>query len=294
MISACQLIPSGQTGTGTDTKDIYKGKEGVSVSFVSKMPPTTVYADDCTDEECKTSPYAFYLKIKNSGAHSLSSSGSIYLSGFNTALVENMPKTFNLPDLSGKSREFPDGEESVEKIDEDVVFKIPKNTDTYDLTLLANACYSYKTYSTSQICVDPDPTRNSDDACFASDIKMSDGQGAPIAVSGVQIDSSLNRVLLIIDIKNVGGGKVIKDISECPSPKLSSQDIVNIESVKLAGEEIDCKVTELRMSDKEGKLYCSIDTTGTSAYYSLLELTLNYGYIKSVASTISVKQIDSR
>jgi hypothetical protein len=292
--TSCQYHqPSGET-SGVDLKEIYAGKEGISISFVPDMPPNWVYADICDDNECKTSAYSLYLKISNKGAHALSNSGKVYLSGFNTQLVEEMPTDYVLPDLMGKSREFADGEESVEKISDGVVFKIPKKTDNYEMTLLAKVCYEYKTYATSEICIDPDPTRNSDDACSTYDITMSKGQGAPIAVTKVQTDSTLNRVMLIIELENVGRGTPIKDISQCPSPKLSSQNVVNIESVKLADKEIDCKLTELRLVDNKGTLYCAIETDGTTAYKSLLELTLKYGYVSSISNTISIKQIDSR
>ncbi len=278
-----------QGGSSPTELEIYKGTEGIVLEFMPNLPPNQIYTNNCDKDLCSSDKQELYLRFSNKGAHTGSDIISNYfLSGFNEKLLEGTDtKGKHLPALNGKSSSYPQGEIKVEKVS-DLTFKIPKDTDAYDLNLMAMWCYNYKTYATAEVCIDPDPVHNDDDVCSSGSVSLSN-QGAPVAVSNVLVDARKNKAIITIDIKNAGKGTVLKTKAICIDTPLNSRDIVTA-TIKLGSGTDELNCPEARLYNGKAQLRCEATTSGTTAYKSILKIELNYKYKDSITKDISVKK----
>ena len=98
---------------------------------------------------------------------------------------------------------------------------LPTGVDRYNPPLVATACYEYKTLASPEVCVDPGfyELTSEQKACQVQDFGLSGGQGAPVAVTFVNVDMVGSKVVFEIDVANVGGGRVVSpraSLAKCP------------------------------------------------------------------------------
>ena len=96
--------------------------------------------------------------------------------------------------------------------------------DSLSQKILVTACYEYETQASPVVCVDPNlyeigPIER---ACTVHDVSAGGGQGAPVAVTWVDVDmAGKDRISFDIRVSNVGGGTVFYSGSsltrDCPN-----------------------------------------------------------------------------
>ena len=173
------------------------------------------------------------------------------------------------------------------------------------VTLLATACYNYQTIATENVCVDLDPfSPNVRDKVCQSTAVSSGTQGAPIAVTSVQIDPSPGRTKFTIMISNVGNGNPFPpgpvNMQKC-SPydpqriPLNDIDMIRVNDVQISGRSIlpECNgLTQgnlIRLINGQGKIFCDFrDARTTPAYVSPLIISLEYGYKTSILTSLQL------
>ncbi len=275
---------SSKESTSTDTS--HTGTKGITLSFVSNQPPSTVFDKNTLD---------VVVQLANEGA--VDASGYIYLGGYDSSIFPFDYESGQQFSLEGKTKYNTLGGRDYKTFSTGSnVISLPSITDSLPQTLQASACYNYETDASIAVCIDPNPNSALDnEACTASNPTVSGGQGAPLAVTAVKQYSAPGKTTFLITITNEGSGQVVDrdSIGYCPNNLgFNNVDLVDY-SVSMSGSNMaDCKPTEpLRLANKQTTLQCTFTLSSSTApsYQSVLEVKLYYGYLTQITKTITVK-----
>ena len=281
--------------------DIRKGTQGLTMSFTKNAPPERVFEDTA---------FPMALEVNNKGAENVVDWELVF--GFETAYVGGGDGSLNL-EIDGKSIFNPKGDEDLITINAKAK-TIGAQSETQSSTILATACYPYKTILGTSVCIDTDiyGTKRGEKACSVTDLTFGEGQGAPVAVTKVetrmlpQADDTV-KPLFLIHIKNRGNGEVVK-LSKvenvCTGEQLDYTDFNTILiSASLSGKFLDCRTkeegsqeqTEIRLREKEDLVRCTGDVVELEyAYVSPLKVELRYGYTFTISKDIIIEKILTR
>lgn len=313
--------------------DVRIGFNGLLVEFFKNTPPQRVFEGDIV-------PVA--IRLKNDGAYSITLNEAILALGVEkdyTRKVEMLPTgsvgysggnlaTFN---LEGKSRINPIGEELLLSYNIHTG-KVDPQSEFHSSAVLANLCYPYETVFSSTICVDTDVVglRPGKKVCKSQDIVHSNGQGAPIAVTKVEIsmlptdlnqDSQARKIKpqFLILIENKGKGNPVKreaTMDFCTrrdETSINFHDNLNRVKVNafLSNIELDCtpkektngiitngiistkKYAMAKLKDNKELIRCTL-TDGLDAsqdsYLSPFTIILTYGYSQSISANYLIQK----
>ena len=316
----------------------HTGTDGLVINFVDNAPPFRIYDNN---------KMKIVLELRNRGTCDIGPSspycfGFVQIEGFDPTiftgfggflgflLYENVYSK-EIPDIPGQSVFNPDGGYDVVSFpsqDMDISLNLPDNVDRYTPTILAKACYRYKTDASAIVCVDPDPygVNLEEKVCTIRDETLTGGQGAPVAVTRVEEEvittAGGNKYLQFkIFVRNVGDGgrtsKTGKGIT--PSRGLvvhydrvfsegsigcARVDYTNKNKVFVTGDLsgipfINCRPEGFGdylggiLLDETGVgfVLCNVNMPATqNAYTAPLHIQLYYGYISSVHTTVEVIQ----
>ncbi len=311
------IIVGCDSGTKSKTPitdvDVRKGIDGLIMEFTKNAPPARVFED---------SIFPIAVNLKNKGASDIEKEKGIIVFGFEKAYVDVGKESDERQqiDIKGKSVFNPDGDEDFITINAKAK-KIGEQSETHPSTILATACYPYKTVFGSSACVDTDiyGLRKGEKACSIRDLEFANGQGAPVTITKVEtrmlpdVDEDKVKPHFIIHIENKGNGEVIKsDKIEvvCTSDKLEYTDFNTVEiSASLSGKELDCSIgegipettirlrdkkTTIRLRDKKDTVRCTLRDgidRNLGAYTSPLRIELDYGYTFTISKDIIIEKI---
>jgi len=294
VLLACTTTTKQTEPTGTNFR---YGTEGLGISFVPNLPPARIYDG---------SPFEAVLQVENKGTSE--AIGILYLSGFDQNMIAEIGtagKQINV--LKGRDQYMPKGEMDTISFSG----RIPnlKNIDKYQPTLLATACYTYFTTANAQVCIDPNPyaPTRMEKVCVPAPVSLG-SQGAPIAVTAVQVDAAPGTTRFSINVQNVGGGDAYKsDAYQSCSPfgaglSFNDVDFVRVLDVVVGGTSImpSCKPLSesvegsgfLRLSNGAGMFFCELSgIVGQSAYLTPLSIFLEYGYKQSISKPIEILHV---
>jgi hypothetical protein len=299
------LLLSCTDGDGKDNPDVtnpdlYKGTEGLEMVLISELPEV-VYEDE---------PFQYVLKLTNKGVYPIN--GAV--------LTINVEEEY----LSI------DGRSSIQdsiSLDEKVVFqdiddfeirtydidagRLDDTSQSHETIILVNACYDYMLKAFADVCIDSDPhdikPEPGKKECDVKNIDMSDGQGGPVIISGIEpktlVDDTSIRPQFKITIKNVGGGSVVEHGRT--GTICSSGDIAREEYNKISVGEIsmsdfgrsdfDCAPEPLRLQSNEDTITCTMKSgrisKDRSNFLTPLYIKMNYGYLISSSNTLKIEKI---
>jgi hypothetical protein len=274
--------------------EIHKGLGGLEMTFIKGQPPTSVWE--------KTN-FPITIRIQNRGAYDIQN-GRMAITG-NLYFVPQENTELSLAfDLVGKSLFNPEGGFSFEEYQATAGEVGADKTDSFFIV----ACYPYETFASATICINPRVIEIEESAppreCIVAPIALVGGQGAPVAVTGIDeeiihIGENKIRLALKISISNAGKGKVVKTDSydkDCEKMALSMGEVGVIEvkdiqfsSYRLGSEDYSIKCQNLNSDrtftlDASGKFtlecYADMDLAyiGASAFTTPLTIDLSYGY----------------
>ncbi|MFH1506637.1 MAG: hypothetical protein ABIE94_06675 [archaeon] len=175
--------------------------------------------------------------------------------------------------------------------------------DTYQ-TFLITSCYLYETYAAPLVCIDPDLYSGSKKVCAPGTQTWGGGQGAPVAVTKIEQETTPQKVFFTIHVANVGGGTVYDKwwLGKC-SPysqgrtTLNEQNVVNLAYVKIGKDFLNCvpETQNIRLDESgRGQITCVYDiryNTIKSAYNTPLIIALWYGYEEHTQKQVYFKRI---
>ena len=328
LISGCSKSSKlGKKTTKKSVEEIRIGTEGIVVIFVPNNPPAIVHVEKDAPNEVKA-----VLQLNNKGAYPQPDEGvrglapgfgRLYLSGYDTNIVEFTQKSIDLSQLAleGKSTINPNGGLDFVTFDGKVIYD-NLNVEKYEPTLLVTACYYYFTIAGPQVCIDPDPysTIIKKKVCEVNPITLSN-QGAPIAVTRIDEEALAQKTHFRITIKNVGSGEVIKatayDITG-PTPesfdkcnpfgekKLEREDVdkVFLQEAIVGNKALKCGPFAegsvegfqglVRLINGEGSIICKLDKTDyaptNTAYTTPLKIKISYLYKTTAERKFTIKK----
>ncbi len=290
--------------------DVRKGVDGLTMEFVQNAPPDRVFEEGIL-------PIA--IELGNKGASNIEEDKGILVFGFEKAyvdFVEDSEKCLREVckfDIEGKSVYSPVGDEEFVTTNARAK-KIGVQSETHRSTILATACYPYKTIFGSSVCIDPDVYGmiKGQKACSAQELVFK-SQGAPVAVTKIEsrmLPQSGDKVKphFIIYIENKGNGEVIsfdKVEDACSSKGLDYTDFNTLKinatlsgiALECSGEAIDGEPdsTLVRLRDKEDMVRCTYEASGgidaRDAYTAALEIEMDYGYTFTISKDIIIEKI---
>ena len=319
LLSSCTAIQGGIGKKPVTEEDLRKGTEALSMSFLENMPPAQVFSAEDTSAE--SGLFQLGLKLANKGATDIER-GMIALS-LETGYVNDVKNKWKSSDsslsdkydgnfvtfqIAGKSPENPAGDTiTFSKVLQAAIPATDKESQKRKSTIIATACYDYKTRKTVSICVDPKPfaERVGPKPCDVKDITF-DSQGAPLAITKISPRMVLRgggtSIEFVIYIKNKGNGQIIPSnkIIEACNPKGGDKTFwgsIKEEDLKLefSTEEGGFKCSPFPMKLRGGDedyLRCIYESAilGEQAYTTTLNIEFDYGYTHSVSKDITIER----
>ena len=267
--------------------DIHTGTQGLVLKFLPQTPPNIAYSGESMDIQ---------VEVSNKGAYEVNN-GLLYLTGFDKSIIDVGYEFVDIPTIEGKAEYIREGGKNVVSLSDilghEIAVGLPSGVDRYDTKIEAIACYSYKTTATIPICIDANPRIDTHDACKPTNVGGG-SQGAPVAVSNVQVEPGYGKLRLILTLNNVGNGVII-DEDACPFG-YKYGELGNIRSleVNLEGISLDCNpYPAVKISDGSAKIYCHADVSeliDTGAYKTPLTIDFEYGYKNAISTSLEIRK----
>jgi hypothetical protein len=303
--------------TGTDEVESTTGDaNGIYIEFMPGAPPQQISEDDTA--------FDISVKLDNRGEYDLSADEpvSVFLLGIN-------PMTVGLCEAGSECSTEEIHDEGLggahyvnnELIPGEIAYinwqSVDDSLPSYDLAIssdqtlnfVAQACYSYKTMSTSKGCFSDNAYAQATGAetCTISGEKDATNTIAPIQITkvvenpaGKNKETAESKYAFTFTIENLGDGipfPITKSINECT--RLGVADLnsnqITIENVKVGGVEKDeClrkgEPATITLVDNKGSYTCTFSQPSISGDYSeIVEITLSYNYYSQTTKQVVVK-----
>lgn len=325
LISGCINLNPKETAT---TSSLYKGTKGLELSFVKNAPPSRVFA---STSETNPSQFKVAVNIKNKGAYDIlttsygdsdpAQKGIFVLTpeGGYVDFVEIDEIQDVLPGDKSAFFEVRGRSLSNDVGDEVMIYstwearKLSSLSAVHTSSIFATICYPYRTEVSASACIDPDvygegPGKK---ACEAKNLAFSGGQGAPVAVTNIEVrmvpKGEEVEPQFLIHVENKGDGEVVKRdgyVKACgagiPSEETDSLNnyfnVVGIEA-KLSTQKLKCEQGDNKgiviLDGKKGIVKCSPEnweSENKNAYVAPLSIVLDYGYTKTISKSFSIEK----
>ncbi len=260
----------------------YTGTKALDIHFVNNAPPQIVYSG---------TPFRIGFELTNYGALDINNGIiTIGITDYNNNALKQDTINFNLK--GKKSTKTFRGEKDY-KI---VSAKAPELEGKAESELIVNyiACFPYRTFLQTGICVNPDPYTPTPKNCVPRPLSFS-GQGAPVAVTRVEqsvipVDDKHSKLMFTIYIENQGDGFVVSRNAYhkvCKNIPLNVEDVDVVSvSASLAGEKLTCVPKLVSVENGASTTCYSDDMLIKPSYKTILSVTLDYGYFKSDTKSI--------
>jgi len=276
------------------------GTEGLRITFATNLPPFILY---------DTEPFSTLIEIENRGTYDVGGPGDkIYISGFDPTLIQGI-STYGeqIPPIEGRGPFVSQGGFDTVNFRGTIRSLYDKKIDKYKATILATACYTYETVASANVCIDPNPFAPTTKAkvCIPASVGLG-SQGAPIAVTNVEVEPAPGRTRFVINVHNSGSGDVFRfspqSLEHCSPYGLGlgyeEVDYVQVADVTISDVSIrpSCKPLDatghIRLVNGVGKLYCEYtQPRGQSPYTTPLNVILKYGYRQAVSRPIEIRPV---
>ena len=281
--------------TNTQTPDSYvvTGTQGLELNFEPGLPPSRIRGEELP----------IRINVRNLGKIEVTNA-KIVLGGYDQNIITGFTgssisgSTIRIHNLPPRTFLNQQGGYMTYTITGTIAQNVI--TGTYSPTITATACYTYKTEASANLCIDPNPYNNEPNKpCRLGQVNLLDsgnGQGAPVQITNVNVDSSTKTMTITFYIRNSGGGSPFDSakLSECPQGLTpNNRDKIKVDSVKVGSTDItsNCQPgRELTLYQGSGVLVCTYDLPSSSpgAYMTELSIVLSYGYTKSIMRRVEI------
>ncbi|MGM5483620.1 MAG: hypothetical protein ACQER9_01740 [Nanobdellota archaeon] len=285
LMNGCTTSGSSSSPEGKEP-DYRKGAQALEMQFTD--PGTTdVYEGD---------ELTLITEYFNKGTSDIVN-GEFFVSGYDLNYMTLMldPKFIN---IEGKDEYDPQGTISKIMTIKSNPLRLPENSQEFTQTIKLTGCYDYTTYTTAEICVDPDANsrRVSNKICTMNTVSPG-AQGSPIVVTRVEPIVSKNDFRLNIEFSNQGNGDVYDrrlSNAECFADLDRYEDLnkVDVTRVEFSGIGLNCQPKNpIRLIKGRGKVTCECKgciNEYMDAYKTQVIIELDYGYRNEITKNIRV------
>lgn len=295
-LSGCDYLG---TNDADNANGYYRtGSQGLEMNFIPNNPPSRIFDDD---------DLRVVLEIYNRGATDIKGGNSrIYISGFSPDIITGISTNGEqIKELEGKSPYNSRGGYSITEFKANIRDLGSKDIDVYETPIMATVCYLYETIAAPTVCLDSEPFSYSSaqKACSPGFVDNLMGtQGAPVAITHVEVEPAPRKSLFRITIQNVGGGQVIKSeyssLDRCnPNDArgldYNDEDWVKIESVDVGSKSIlgSCKPLDsgyIKLQNDRAEMFCTLGGISGAALTSPMTIKLSYGYRDSIRKNVEI------
>jgi hypothetical protein len=303
ILSSCASQSRSPEGERITDEEYRRGTQGLELKFMNNAPPDKVYSRSEMD---------VIIEVRNVGAYPNVDSfdGWIELYGFDERLFSGSywdGGKFFRPDLQGRSKVFPEGGREMKRFHVNEVRTLFQS-ELNEPTLIAAACYRYRTIAEPVVCIDPEPYAifGEDKVCTidANGKTYALGsQGAPVAVTKLTEEVSGQGIHFGINIKNVGGGKVvdINSLGKCPYELNQYDDVDKVLVKPMLSYDASPRCQPrgdysdpVRLDESgNGYIFCTFQKPAKrTAVETVLRIELDYNYLDSVKKKIKIVNID--
>lgn len=288
ILASCRApSPQSREQAAAFAQEYRRGTEGLYMRMPVNLPPRRLFSGE---------ELPIVLELENRGTYTIGGPGDrIYVTGFSPNVISGIsPAGEQIPLLEGRTQFITQGGFDT------VSFRAQTRylEDRYPVRLLATACYGYETIAPGTVCIDPNPYTPAirQKVCVPQNVPLGGGQGAPVAVSLIEVDASPGRTRFKIHVQNVGGGEVFRaggsTLNKC-APGGGGLGFDEIDYVELADVIVDgisirgsCRPLDnghIRLTNNQGTVYCEYDRPrGEAAYVAPITTVLHYGYRTSL------------
>jgi len=294
---------------GYDLSSFNGGDDAIVFNFVDSLTPKTVLDNS-------TQLFNIALTIENKGECDIPENSSyVTLNGFKPEdLGLNLTSKTLIP--LRKVRKV--GTKIIPGGRTQVIFNNLKYINSiiagpYPLTIYANICYPYKTFTMGSICIkgDINPTENSNSKiCDVIGDKKYANSGAPVKIENLkEYVNGRNSVQIMFDIVhtptsndanvyesgsidsncNINGVSASNADSNIKKDKVRYQVNTGIEGLNCEGTNSNTNMVTL--TNNRHIVTCIQDTTGQTEYEKPISITLDYDYLDRKPITINVEHI---
>src|SRR3989344_2894310 len=294
LISCKPRASAGETplDTAAALQQVKTGTQGVELRLVQDSPPFILYDQ---------SDLIALVEVNNKGSHDLKAQDCfVQVTGFDRNIISG---SFFGPRSCAEGAGVLDGKNLYNTLGGSNILEfkssinLPAGVPDYNPTLNFLSCYHYHTIANPSVCVDPlfYQVSAQQKTCRPMDVPMGGGQGGPVGVTYVGVNMVGNRAIFEINIKNLGIGKVLSplaNLNNCGQGSLGYQDLDKVEfNVEMTGGgKVNCKPQDgfVRLNNGQGKIICTFDIPGASAFETPLLINLDYSYAQSFQKPVRI------
>jgi len=295
LLVSCKPKPAqGETplDTATALQRVKTGTEGVKLQLIQDSPPAILYDQ---------SDLVALVEVKNRGSYDLKAQDCfVQATGFDRSIISGSffgPRSCaeGIGVLEGKNLYNTEGSSNTIEFESSI--NLPLGVPDYNPTLNFLACYRYHTVANPSVCVDPLFYQVSAEqkTCRPKDVPMGGGQGGPVGITYVGVDMVGSRAIFEINVKNLHTGRVLSpfaNINNCGQASIGYEDLDRVQyNVEMTGGgKVNCKPQDgfVRLSNGQGKIICTFEIPGASAFETPLLIDLDYSYVDSIQKSVRI------
>ncbi len=288
------------TSSNSGTSSSLSGFNGLSMELRVPRNELLVSSSSTSPAEFEI-PYS--LLIKNMGAYTVPKENAVLqISGYDPSLLNVEPSAFLFGELEGRSTTRPVGDTIVFSNSDSGLTLDDVNSikNTYEFDLFYNLCYKYVTSLSSSVKLVPLNTLNlANEIPSQNSVSFSQGQGAPLAVTRINVFLTNNKVLLTIYVEKKSGKLIYYTDNfppdSCGTIDFSSRNKFKVNEASLSDNTAkDCSGKEFYLDENgRGQVTCTFNLGDpiTSPITSILNMDLEYYVFDSVSQRFSIKRI---
>ena len=297
VLTACQQQAAPTTGQA-----FVGGTEGLTVKFLSGLPPAEVF-----DVE---NPFQIALEIENKGEHVIANAQDVDVSitgispsdfGVSASnLLANSPEPIRGASIDVATGNIIAGD--IVTIDSFPELKYQKTVaGSVQFPVRANVCYEYGTRAQGKLCVRRElRTADASGLCNPTRDLPAENSGAPVQMINIrQTVSGADRIDFFFTIKQMGvsSDSVHKTGTSCDTV-ISNNGVVYVEVENTGLGELSCSGLRdgtatsgyVTLIDGQREIRCSQRISAPSDFEKIINVNLKYAYQEYVDTTLTVKQ----
>ncbi len=260
------LVGCGSSGGG-DAKTNYKtGSGGLKIIFFNNAPPEKIYP---------LSDFRIILQLENDAAYDLTS-GEISIIGLDGKYFEVTPLYQTFPTLEGRNLLNPSGGKDFIEF-EGKAKQLFQNAQSYRGNYFLKTKFQSNLEFSDTVCLSPRMYDIYDSGCTPQEKKGYSGQGAPLAITDIELVSypigAGAKIEFRIRLKNLGNGMIDKIYF-----KGASLGNDKFEKCEFQGSVIDSHQALLSANKQETMLLCETTLKSSSSYETTLTFDFDYDY----------------